>query len=94
MGKKIAMSHTLLSDQVLDLESDTVAAVGKYLGYEYQTEPLPYIFRPLPILSLGVELGQSWMENDQIPFSLFSGQDILKLMGPISKEDYDYYENS
>ena len=93
MGKKIVMSQTQSSNQILDLESDTVAAVGKYLGYEYQTEPLPYVFRPLPSLSLGVQWNQGFIEDDQSPFSLFSGRDILKLIGPISKEDYDYYEN-
>jgi len=92
VGKKIIMSHTRSSDQILDLESDTVAVIGKYLGYEYQTEPLPFVFRLLPSLSLGIQWDQG-IEDDQGPFSLFSGQDILKLIGPISKEDYDYYEN-
>jgi len=89
------MSYTSLNNPILGLESDTVAAVGKYLGYEYQMEQLPYIFRPLSLinLSIGAERGQNWMESDQSPFSLFSGRDILKFMGPISKEDYDYYEN-
>ena len=87
------MSQTRSSNQILDLESDTVAAVGKYLGYEYQTEPLPYVFRLLPSLSLGLESGYGWFENDQGLFSLYGGLDVLKFMGPISKEDYDYYEN-
>lgn len=86
------MSQTRSSGQILDLESDTVAVIGKYLGYEYQTEPLPFVFQPLPSLSLGMQWDQG-IEDDQSPFSLFSGQDILKLIGPISKEDYDYYEN-
>lgn len=93
MGKKITMSHTRSSDQILDLESDTVAAIGKYLGYEYQAEPLPFVFRLLPSLSLGTQWDQNFIEDEQSPFSLFSGRDILKLIGPISKEDYDYYEN-
>ena len=93
MGKKIVMSHTRSNDQILDLESDTVAVIGKYLGYEYQTEPLPFIFRPLPSWSFSVQWDQRFIEDNQSPFSLFSGRDILKLMGPISKEDYDYYEN-
>lgn len=87
------MSHTRSSDQILDLESDTVAAIGKYLGYEYQTEPLPYVFRPLPSLFLGVELGQSWIEDEMRPLMLMGERDVFKELGPISKEDYDYYEN-
>ena len=87
------MSHTRSSDQIIDLGSDTVAVIGKYLGYDYQTEPLPYIFQPLPSLSLGLHLDSELVEDELRPFMLMSARDILKELGPISKEDYDYYEN-
>jgi len=93
MDKKITMSYTRSSDQILDSGSDTVAVIGKYLGYDYQMDPLPYAFRPLPSLSLGTQWNQSLVWDDLDPFSLFSGRDILKLIGPISQKDYDYYEN-
>ncbi|MFA5386260.1 MAG: hypothetical protein WC297_01090 [Candidatus Paceibacterota bacterium] len=31
--------------------------------------------------------------DDFTPFLLLGAQDILDEIGPISKEDYDYYEN-
>lgn len=87
------MSYTKSSDQILDSGSDTVAAIGKYLGYEYQAEPLPYSFWPLPSLTLGIQWNQNLTEDNLDYFRLFSARDILKLMGPISQEDYDHYEN-
>ena len=86
------MSYTRSSDQILDLESDTVAVIGKYLGFEYQTEPLPFVFRLLPSLSLGVHWGQG-IEDEIKTFMLMGEHDVFKELGPLSKEDYDYYEN-
>ncbi|MDP3934918.1 MAG: hypothetical protein Q8Q46_01715 [Candidatus Giovannonibacteria bacterium] len=86
------MSHTRSSDQILDLESDTVAVIGKYLGYEYQTEPLPFVFRLLPSLSLGIQRDQG-IEDEIRTLMLMGEHDVFKELGPISKEDYDYYEN-
>lgn len=87
------MSYTKSSDQILDLESDTVAVIGKYLGYDYQVERFPYAFHLLPSLSVGTQWDQDLVWDDLNPFSLFSARDILKLIGPISQKDYDYYEN-
>lgn len=93
MGKKIVMNYTRSSDQIIDLGSDTVAAIGKYLGYEYQAEPLPYSFWPLPSLLLGAQWNQNLTKDEMRPFILMGEHDILKELGPISKEDHDYYEN-
>jgi hypothetical protein len=46
-----------------------------------------------PNLSLGVHWNQNLTEDELRQFMLMSSHDILKELGPISKEDYDYYES-
>ncbi len=55
------------------------------------------IFRPsiTPVYERGVSfpLDSIWIEDEFQPFLLQGARDVLKEVGPISKEDYDYYES-
>ncbi len=87
------MSYTRSNDQILDLGSDTVAAIGKYLGYEYQAEPLPYRFWPVVPISPNSYFDPRLVDDEMRQFMLMGERDVLKGIGPISKKDYDYYES-
>lgn len=51
-------------------------------------------FTPVHERGLSIPIKPIWTENDELqPFILQGARDILKEVGPISKEDYDYYES-
>lgn len=80
MGKeKLSMNnyYTLVENQVFPVIGET-----SIMG-------LPHIFLPWP----STEMPSDIPEDEMGPFMLMGGRDIFKELGPISKEDYDYYEN-
>ena len=66
--------------------------IGEYLPYEYQEQLDPLLW-PVVLFSPGSYLDSELADDDIRPFMLMGGRDALKEIGPISKEDYDYYES-
>jgi len=80
MGKeKLSMNnhYTLVENQVFPIIGETAVI------------DLSHIWLTWP----STEMPSNISEDEMRPFMLMGERDIFKELGPISKEDYDYYEN-
>lgn len=80
------MSYLLTKKSVAQIE-DSTAGVGEYVGYQPSMTPVVERWVSLPITTILPE------EDEFSLFLLQGARDVLKEVGPISKEDYDYYES-
>ena len=79
------MNYLTTRNGVVEIE-DSTASVKDYVDYEPSTTPKVRDWISFPITPI-------WVEDELQPFRLQGARDVLKEIGPISKEDYDYYEN-
>lgn len=85
MGKEKLTMNFLTERGVVQIE-DSTAGASEYVGYQPSMTPVFEQWVSFPIHPI-------WTE-DEFQFFLQQGaRDILKEIGPISREDYDYYES-
>ena len=80
------MGYVLIKKSVVQIE-DSTAGASEYVGYQPSMTPVIDRWLSLPITTI-------LPEADEFSLFLLQGaRDIFKEAGPISKEDYEYYES-
>ena len=77
----------LTENEIVKIE-DSTAGASEQIIFRPSITPARVYER-----GLSFPLNASWIGDEFNPFLLQGARDVLKEIGPISKEDYDYYEN-
>ncbi len=85
---EINANESGLAYPTIETEKLFINGINGFDGIAIEIGRIWYPWRPI---SLPEEIG---MDDEAMShFVLHGGKDILKEIGPISKEDYDYYDN-